>query len=237
MEGKKEAISKPKTTRDDIRFPTTKERKNHQRFVCVLQISCSFSFPLVVGGRNYDLLTAAGPENYLRGTGRDGSFSGPRRLFHNLYLATARSDRWLITSHKKMHLFILGKLSTVSPWAVAVNYEKIERQRWAVRNIWPTAHMEGNNREPRNIIHWSLGVLLPSVSSHLCLGFGYIIKHSVQIPDDESRPGPRHIFLSLLAVGHSFHHLRLFPGGHRDYVWNLRWWPSREKMKSQMNES
>ena len=44
MEGKKEAISKPKTTRDDIRFPTTKERKNHQRFVCVLQISCSFSF-------------------------------------------------------------------------------------------------------------------------------------------------------------------------------------------------
>ena len=46
MEGKKEAISKPKTTRDDIRFPTTKERKNHQRFVCVLQISCSFSFVL-----------------------------------------------------------------------------------------------------------------------------------------------------------------------------------------------
>jgi len=29
----------------------------------------------------------------------------------------------------------------------------------------------------------------PSVSSHLCLGFGYIIKHSVQIPDDDSREG------------------------------------------------
>ena len=39
---------------------------------------------------------------------------------------------------------------------------------------------ESENRRGNNLLY-------PSVSSHLCLGFGYIIKHSVQIPDDESR--------------------------------------------------
>ena len=42
---------------------------------------------------------------------------------------------------------------------------------------------ESENRRGNNLLY-------PSVSSHLCLGFGYIIKHSVQIPDDESRHHP-----------------------------------------------